>query len=723
MLSGEAILVAVGAMLTVASSLVARGQAKSRARRAALAEYSASRFQDRHLILRSAVSTRRFALGTVRVGGTLVYAETYGTNKEYLDMVIALASNECDLVSVYVDEHERAVSDVSEGIETSYLEQVEDHHYEDSPVATFTLSTTPVDINGDGWDINDISAVLRRWDGSRPLTISSVNPTTRQVTISDLPPQDWGPGGLPFNQVQIRWYTSTIVTPTPAPETNSAIVIEFRPGTSSQAPVPNDPLLGFGDLWTEDHRLLGIAYIRAALRWNQSLVAMGAPTFGAIVRGKGCDFHRIYDPRIGATVDFSDNPALLAGWYMTLSASEGGMGIPSDWIDWDSVGAAANICDELITVRTLDGEGYEQIKRYQCDTVIDTEDTPAQNIEIICSAMAETRPVFTGGKYRVFAGAFRPATITIRDSDVQLKKKTKSGGEQSLPITYSSTSGEAAPPNVVKAIFADRTKNWNDTSAEPVRNETYIALDGRENPIEITLPATTDPRRANYLMGVRLEQLRPRFTVSLTVGGIGEDIALKDSIQFELSGRSFLSGRTFEVVQYVDHLDGTFFIVAQEIKPQMWALDPDTYTPSNPEPLPDQSYLWNVPRLQNFRATVLADPQTLPDGTAITNIELSWDAVTAEYIRNIGHIEIRYLDDQGRWAGVPSVPADSTSTVVSGPFADQRTYTFEVRAVNGIGIAGPWAVAQVFIDGTELAVGVAGSGLFTWTNKVGVEAA
>src|SRR5690606_34860108 len=132
----------------------------------------------------------------------------------------------------------------------------------------------------------------------------------------------------------------------------------------------------------------------------------------------------------------------LAAWWMTLPRNRGGMGIPSEWIDWDSVAIAANICDETIEVKPLAAGGTEFIRRYRCNTVLSTEHPPADNLDIILSAM-DGRRVFTAGKYRIYAGAFRTATLTITDSDIIGDK----------PIQVATSSGDEAPPNIVTARF------------------------------------------------------------------------------------------------------------------------------------------------------------------------------------------------------------------------------------------------------------------------------
>ena len=96
--------------------------------------------------------------------------------------------------------------------------------------------------------------------------------------------------------------------------------------------------------WTTDHRLRGVAYIYIRLEFDRDVFATGIPNVKAVVRGK-----KVYDTRDAAT-RWSRNPALIARDYLT---SSDGIGSTTAEIDDATVTAAANICDEFVTLTSL----------------------------------------------------------------------------------------------------------------------------------------------------------------------------------------------------------------------------------------------------------------------------------------------------------------------------------------------------------------------------------
>lgn len=398
-------------------------------------------------------------------------------------------------------------------------------------------------------------------------------------------------------------------------------------------------------------------------------------------------------------VRWTSNPAILAGWWMTHPRREGGMGIPYDWIDWDSVTAAANICDEEISVKKLDGTGYENVKRYECHTVLSTEASPGDNLQTIISAMAGMR-AFTAGKYRLWAGAHRVPTMTITDADVV----------QGAPLRITPASGAAdAPPNVMNGRIVDAAKGYVESGVTPVANPTYIAEDGGEEPLEVELPASTDARQAQYLLGVELEQQRPRLAAELSVTATkGADIGIGRSLVLDLTGYEDFDSLTWEVYGRVNRFDGTYVLKLRQTKANGWALNPDDFLPVVQPPRPDTDYLWDVAELVAFAAAIVS-PTKLPDGSVVLRIACSWALHSQGYVRTSGHIEVRWRRvDTDAWSGPITVAGDATSaTIEVGGEANAR-YVVQARAVNGLPAYSEWvqdladSTPDTDIDGIDL---------------------
>jgi len=111
-------------------------------------------------------------------------------------------------------------------------------------------------------------------------------------------------------------------------------------GTASQT--ADTYLMAECPQWTANHRLRGIAYIYVRLKWDQDKFPSGLPNISAWVKGK-----KVYDPRTTLTA-YSENPALILNDY--LQDPIFGLGAASSEVDETYVIAAANVCDEFVTV-------------------------------------------------------------------------------------------------------------------------------------------------------------------------------------------------------------------------------------------------------------------------------------------------------------------------------------------------------------------------------------
>lgn len=652
------------ATMALSMALGAYQQSRTRkkqreAEQAAKDAYNAS-LKDRTVTVRSGISTRKYVLGRVRVGGTLMHIEANGWENTALDSVLAPACNKCELDGYYLGDEFVPVAQFP-GEQYGHRQQVE-HRVSRAVIApqsvvTIDLGVEPIDgsVNVVGWMLD-----VTGWSISGSVVTASV---------------DANAGGVGAGQVSATFKTWG----------SEKIRMIYKDGD------PNQAAEGWPDIdtpmWTSEHRLRGVAYLRMLNLWDEDVYHSGAPQVGAVLKGGWVDGHPYFDPRTGTNPTHTTNPAILSAWYMTLPRRLGGMGIPESWVDWPYVSAAANICDEMIRVRTLDGAGYEHIKRYECNTVIDTGNPPTQNLDMILSAMAGDR-VFTAGRYRIFAGSFRTATVTLTDDDV--------AGDKDIAMDKSGQ--DDAPANIVTSTFVNAHRNWLESSPRPIRNDTYVLSDGAESPLDLSLPATTDERQAAYLMGVALESARPAFAGTLRVLGVGEDLAVMDTVQLDLSNRPEYMGRTFQIVNRIDNWDGTFDLTLQETRANVWSLDPDTFLPTDPTPVTDTSYLWNVAPVTGLVIDA-QKPQALADGAAVVRVDMVWDEHPQPYVRQGGRIELRYRAPNGDWAWITPVAGDATGTSFTAALIDGVTYQFQARAVNGVGAVSNWTDGWEDYDG------------------------
>jgi hypothetical protein len=654
---------AEAALITIAATVVSadyqRTRAQERARRAQELER-----RGRSFTFRSAIGPRTIVLGTARVSGPMMYAEFVGDDQQYLDTIVAVNHGAlASVLGVYIGDElipaADVVSTVVQNGKYGLLGQDPDSREEAFPAGgtSATLSYTPVEV------VNIIHST-----GSG----DSLNqtPLTRVSVVGNV--VTWAEDVVGTVYVS---YTTRLSLRAP-------LRVQWAMGTASQAST------SWADVaapkWTANHRLRGVAYVRTLKLIDHPVFTADLGDVGLLAYGPA----GVWDPRTSTFINGTSNSALLAAWLRTQPRIDGGFGVPSAWIDWSTVATAANICDELITVKKLDGTGYEQVKRYECNTVISLDRSAADNLQVVLETMAGDFP-FTGGLYKLFAGAFRTAAITLTDADVDIAAEL---------VVGPSGSATAVPPNTCTATFYDKAKNYQRTAAPDVTNDDYVTADGSEEPLEIDLPGVTDARQANYLMGVRLERERPSLAAKLTVTGRGANLALLDTVQLGLTGYAALAGKTFEVRRRTNQWNGRYPIELREVRASTYALDADRFVAATAAAPPANAALYDV----STPAVLSADSvvQRRPDGSLLVRALVTWDRHPQAFVLEGGSIQVRWRAAGGHWVYEAALNGAAQQMETSALAAGQ-VVMIEVRALNRAGAPSSWAGAPLVVAGSQ----------------------
>jgi hypothetical protein len=175
---------------------------------------------------------------------------------------------------------------------------------------------------------------------------------------------------------------------------------------------------------------------------------------------------KVYDPRTGLTV-WSQNPALLMRYVHDI-ALLGRSRRPQD--DDTAIGAAATICDELVTAR-VNGQTYTRAL-YTAGLVVKSGTRPKDALDDLALAMAG-RWIFTDGQLRVKAGAYVTPLQTI-DGDWLSDAGAGAGAERA---------NRADVFNVVTGRFVDEQRDYVELDYPRVESATYQDDDGAELPL------------------------------------------------------------------------------------------------------------------------------------------------------------------------------------------------------------------------------------------------
>ena len=280
--------------------------------------------------------------------------------------------------------------------------------------------------------------------------------------------------------------------------------------------------------------LNGIAYIYARFQYDADAFPNGIPAVTALVKGK-----KVFDPRTSTTA-YSENPALIVRDYLT---SASGLAAASSEVDDTSVTAAANVCDETITLNSDKYPFVTSTPRYTANGTITSDTSPSAILSRLLTSMAGNC-VFSDGKWNVFAGAYRTPTITLDEDDLRaaISVQTKSSRRDSF--------------NTVKGIFVSPQDNYQPTDYPETTNATYVSQDNGETvKTELDLPFTDDVVAAQRIAKIHLERSRQQLTIVFPAKLTAFKLQVGDTVMIT-NERFGFSAKPFEVVEWAMAISG-----------------------------------------------------------------------------------------------------------------------------------------------------------------------
>ena len=444
-------------------------------------------------------------------------------------------------------------------------------------------------------------------------------------------------------------------------------------GTDDQT-MPDTALLReANEFWTADHRLRGVAFLGVRLKWDEEAFA-GIPDITAVVKGR-----KLYDPRTTTTV-WSDNPALCIRDYLTNTRY--GKGLPVSAIDDVAIAAAANACDESVTLYDGGGSG----KLFTTNVVLDTSKSLFDNLNILLLGCRGFLP-YSQGQYRLKIDGSRNSEFTFTTDTI---------------IGGIAIKGESKEDkfNRVTVKFPNPDANWQpDTAIWPpsgsTEETTYLAEDGgvllHE---EIELDAITNYYQARDLARVILLRSRNAITCAIKTTSEALQLEVADVVSITHPTPGW-TAKPFQVVGMQLAEDGTVDLALLEYDSTIYTWEEGTEQTAYPDTsLPDPFTVGTVSNITITETTSLGE-----DGTVIPTGFIQWDA---SYDNLVNNYELQYK---------LTSEADSEFKSLFSSLNKYEFYnaevgvsvTIRIRAINSLNVKGAFTTATFTINGDTTA--------------------
>lgn len=480
--------------------------------------------------------------------------------------------------------------------------------------------------------------------------------TALWINDKRIPIADIGTSGDGNGFINVAPYIKTTTT---LFETTVSSFVRLRFFNGSQTTAASELVSETTDGWSTAHVLRGTAYMYLRLEFDRDAFGNGPGALSVEVEGSD----NILDPRTNA-VGWSNNPALCILDYLR---SADGLACSADEIDAASFIAAANICDELVSIAA----GGATQKRYTLDGAFNLDQKPIEIIDDMLTSCAGTL-VYVQGKYRLYAGAYDAPTDTLTTSDL-------SG---SIELVTKPPRRELF--NTVRGTFINPSRNWQ-TSEFPAYSETAIVTaDGETIATDVEWPFTTDEIRAQRLAKLMLRRAREALTVRVPVKYSGLRFCVWQTLNVTLADFGW-TNKPFRIVAWsFDAESGVVNLTLREESANSYAWQFDN---AQPLPLaPDTDLVDPLAIPAPGTVTVTASTALQADGSVAPALLVAWTSSAFAFL--IAH-EVQWrVVGAADWNSA-EVPVGTNRFVIA-PVLIGTAYEVRVRGVTGIA-RGAWS--------------------------------
>ena len=410
--------------------------------------------------------------------------------------------------------------------------------------------------------------------------------------------------------------------------------------------------------------------------------------------GRPCVYLEGQDP-----VAAHDNPALVIRDWLT---AEWGFAVAAADLDQASVTAAANACDESISLTV--GEETTSGARFTCNGAVTTEAAPEAVLEELAQSMAGL-VTHTGGLWVVNAGTYSPPVLALTE-DLQAG---------AIEVVQAGTA-YADLFNGVRGRMIERGRAV-ESDFDPYSNAAYVADDGVELWTDITLPWTDNRARARNLARIFTEQARESLVIRYPAKLHAWPLKVGERVTVT-SAEYGWAAKVFRVTDWQWSVQSAVLLTLQEDGPAIY----DLADAASADQLPNTGLPnpYSVPAITGAAAASgSAHLLQQGDGSIAPRVRVTWDAVASPYVTQGGRIELRWrrlgVDAADQWRSVDA-PGDSTGEYLLGAGVGDKVVV-GLRAVNSLGARGDEVLLDHTVDGDTTAPANATS--LAYANVVG----
>ncbi len=332
--------------------------------------------------------------------------------------------------------------------------------------------------------------------------------------------------------------------------------------------------------------------------------------------------------------------------------------------------------------------------RYHGAGVIETENELEDSLWSIVNAMAG-RAIYTGGSWKLLAGAYRSPDIEFGTDDFigGISTRTK------IPLSERF--------NVIKGLYISSINNYQPDDYPAMRVQTYIDADnGVEYPRDLNLNFVNRPTAAQRIAKIELLKSRQEivFTAPCSMKGFLAQVGDTQEITIDRYG---WSAKEFEVTGFTFNVDEqqrlTTNLTFRETDSSVydWTSAEDASIDPAPNTSLPSPFTVEVPTGVSFSSRAI----DTRDGDVVYSLTLNWASHPNAFVREFGDFEIQYkLSSASDFEPSFSVDGALTSTSVLTSSVNV-SYDLRIRARNNLGVKSNWVTITGAVAGSSGGVG------------------